>query len=138
MYVAEKFADDWCVFDYCRVSQFNVYDNISVMCTQDVVEAVHKARFAAGWLQRNASLFHDRFDIPAVAGMSDDLAQQWDARALDSEAITDERNYEIAGGARRELQTQKFNRPNLLPLTSDVVKLTTYLKDTVAENLAVV
>jgi len=52
--------------------------------------------------------------------------------------ITDEWNYEIAGGARRELQTQKFNRPNLLPLTSDVVKLTTYLKDTVAENLAVV
>ena len=35
-------------------------------------------------------------------------------------------------------QTQKFNRPNLLPLTSDVVKPTTYLKDTVAKNLAVV
>ena len=72
------------------------------MCTQDVVEAVQKARFAAGWLQRNASLFHDRFDIPAVAGMSDDLAQQWDARAVDSEAITDERNYDtdILRGSR--------------------------------------
>jgi len=33
---------------------------------------------------------------------------------------------------------RNFNRPNLLPLTSDVLKLTTHLKDTVAENLAAV
>ena len=61
-------------------------DNVSVMCTQDVVEAVQTARFVTAWLQRNASLFHDTFDTPAVADMSDELAQQWAARAVDSEA----------------------------------------------------
>ena len=61
----------------------------------------------------------------------------WKANAF-VKLCTDEWNYEISGEARQELQTHKFNQPNLLPLMSDVVKLTTYLKDTVPENLAVV
>ena len=76
-------------------------DNISVMCTQDVVEAVQTARFAAGWLQRNASMFHDRF-APTVAGMSDDLAQQWAARALDSEATYEQLRDSTLFNCRRQ------------------------------------
>ena len=68
---------------------------------------------------------------------ADDLTTMRKAQVF-VKLCTDEWNYEIGGGARRELQTQKFSRTNLLPLTSDVLKLTTYLKDTVAENLAVV
>ena len=75
--------------------------------------------------------------LKSSALQANDLTTMWKADAF-VKLCTDEWNYEIAGGARRELQTQKFNRPNLLPLTSDVVKLTTYLKDTVAENLSVV
>jgi len=46
--------------------------------------------------------------------------------------------YEISGGARRELQKRSFNKPLLLPLTNDVMKLTAYLKDQQAEALNVV
>ena len=46
--------------------------------------------------------------------------------------------YEISGGARRELQKRSFNKPLLLPLTNDVMKLTSYLKDQQAEALNVV
>jgi len=77
------------------------------------------------------------FTLESSAVQAGDLTTMHKAQAF-VKLITDEWNYEIAGGARRELQTQKFNQPNLLPLTSDVVKLTTYLKDSVAENLAVV
>jgi len=47
-------------------------------------------------------------------------------------------NYEIAGGARRELQARKFNNPKLLPLTADVMKLTTHLKDVQSESVSIV
>ena len=46
--------------------------------------------------------------------------------------------YEISGGARRELQKRSFNKPFLLPLTNDVMKLTSYLKDQQAEASSVV
>lgn len=42
--------------------------------------------------------------------------------------------YEISGGARRELQKHTFNKP----LTSDVMKLTSYLKEQQTEALRVV
>ena len=46
--------------------------------------------------------------------------------------------YEISCGARLELQKRSFNNPQLLPLTSDVMKLTQYLKEQQMEALSAV
>jgi len=46
--------------------------------------------------------------------------------------------YEISGGARREIQAKTFNNPKLLPMTSDVMKLTTCIRQKQAESFVVV
>ena len=71
------------------------------------------------------------------AVQADDLTTMRKAQAF-VKLCTDEWNYEISGGARRELQSRKFNRPKLLPLMSDVGKLTSHLKDVQVSNMAIV
>jgi hypothetical protein len=46
--------------------------------------------------------------------------------------------YEVSGGERRELQNRRFNNLKLLPLTSDVKKLTSYLKEKQAHAFSVI
>ena len=59
------------------------------------------------------------------------------ARAFAGLCVTDW-NDEISGGARSEIETRKMNNPKLLPMTSDVMKLTTHLRETQTENFTVV
>jgi len=47
-------------------------------------------------------------------------------------------NDEISGSARRTLQNRKMNKPQLLPLATDVSKLTCHLKYVQAESLTVI
>jgi hypothetical protein len=75
--------------------------------------------------------------VKSAAYMKGDLNSG--ALAEQFEAVKKARwNCEISGGARRELQTRKFNNPKLLPLTSDVMKFSSHLKDLQTKALAVV
>ena len=38
-------------------------------------------------------------------------------------------NDDLSGAARHNLQTRKFNKPQLLPLTEDIMKMTEYIKE---------
>jgi len=113
----------------------NVISAVKVVAGYDAQS--HKYKTPSVGIHLGHDLRKCGLTLQSSAVQAGDLTTTHKAQAF-VKLITDEWNYEIAGGARRELQTQKFNRPNLLPLTSDVVKLTTYLKDTVVENLAVV
>ena len=75
--------------------------------------------------------------LKSQALQTNDLSTVWKAQSF-VDLCTSEWNYEISGGARRNLQNRKFNCPKLLPLTSDVSKLTKHVKDVQATNLAVV
>jgi len=75
--------------------------------------------------------------LKSQALQANDLSTVWKAQSF-VDLCTSEWNYEISGGARRNLQNRKFNCPKLLPLTSDVSKLTKHVKDVQATNLAVV
>ena len=41
---------------------------------------------------------------------------------------------EISGDARRNLEDRRFNKPKLLPLTSDVIKMVSYLKELIGAS----
>jgi hypothetical protein len=47
-------------------------------------------------------------------------------------------NCEIAGGARREIESRQINNTKLVPLTSDVMKLNCHLKETQQECISVI
>jgi hypothetical protein len=47
-------------------------------------------------------------------------------------------NDEVSGGARQQLRVQKANKPKLLPVASDVIKLNSHLKNIQIESMSIV
>ena len=83
-------------------------------------------------------------DLKKCATVLKSIGVEEENQALESHAqafielYLNEWNDEISGSARRLLQNRKMNKPQLLPLASDVSKLTSYLKDVHAESLTVI
>ena len=75
--------------------------------------------------------------LKSMAVQEMDHATVWRAQSF-ADLCSSDWNDEISGAARREMQAKKFNNPKLLPLTSDVVKLNTHLKDVQAQNYTIV
>ena len=72
--------------------------------------------------------------LKSMAAQEPDLDTERKAQSF-AELVTSDWNYEISGAARRDMQAKKFNNPQLLPLTADVMKLTTHLKDVQTEHI---
>jgi hypothetical protein len=72
--------------------------------------------------------------LKSMSVMNGDLATASSAK-LFGEEIEAQWNFEVSGNARRNLQTRAMNNPKLLPVTSDVVKFTSYLKEMQAEAM---
>jgi len=75
--------------------------------------------------------------LSSMAVQETDLDTEQKAKSF-ANLIKEDWNYEVSGGARREMQARKFNNPQLLPLTADVMKLTSHLKDVQAEQVVLV
>jgi len=83
-------------------------------------------------------------DLKKCATVLRSIATEEENSVLESHAqafiqlYTSDWNDEISGSARRLLQNRQMNKPKLLPLASDVGKLTSHLKEIQTEALAVI
>jgi len=106
------------------VDPYNVQTNMPEAVGSDNTPAIDPVD-PYGHVVRNAALERDDLTVADSANRFIELcATQW--------------NEEIAGGARRVLQSRKMNKPKLLPLAADVKKLDDHPKDVVKRSMTVI